>query len=42
MYINGMSKANDFVIVQQDWIARSMSKLLDFDLNKERLITHCE
>lgn len=27
-------KANDFVIVQQDWIARSMSKLLDFDLNK--------
>ena len=22
------------MIVQQDWIARSMSKLLDFDLNK--------
>lgn len=26
--------ANDFIIVQQDWIAKAMSKLLPFDINK--------
>lgn len=27
-------QANDYIIVQQDWIAESMAKLLPFDLNK--------